>query len=250
MSFVLDRHVLQISGADAARFLGDLISNTLPEKGAITYAALLSPQGKYLFDFFVLRADDGFYIDVAADQAAALKMRLTMYKLRAAVDIADTDLRVSVGQGEPPAGALFDPRHPMLGWRAYGADAQAGDLDWNALYIDQLIPRTGVELIPDQTYILEAGFERLNGVDFKKGCYVGQEVTARMKHKTELNKGLIGVSVAGEVPVDTAIMRADKKIGTVYSNANGLGIAHLRFAQMGDGMSANGLAVSLREDAS
>src|SRR5690606_13582644 len=101
-----------------------------------------------------------------------------------------------------------DPRHPELGWRAYPADPVAfaaglAPLDpaaMVALRIRLGVPETGVELLPEDAYILEMGFERLNGVDFRKGCYVGQEVTARMKHKTELRKGLARVRITGEAP--------------------------------------------------
>ena len=249
MSFVIDREVLRVSGGDATRFLGDLISNNLPAPGEIQYAALLSPQGKYLFDFFVIAEEGAYLIDVDRAEAAALSMRLTMYKLRADVQIENSDLKLSVGQGDVPTGAFLDPRDARLGWRAYGDAATDGGVDWNAEYVAHVIPRTGVELISDKSYLLEAGFERLNGVDFKKGCYVGQEVTARMKHKTELNKGVIGVNVSAEMPVGTPITREGKGIGTLYSQAGGQGIAHLRFAQIGADMMAGEARVSLREDA-
>ena len=91
------------------------------------------------------------------------------------------------------------------------------------------IPETGVELIPDDSYILECGFDRMGGVDHRKGCYVGQEVTARMKHKTELRKGLATVSVAGAAPIGTEIMAGDKSAGTLFTQAGGQAIAYLRF---------------------
>jgi tRNA-modifying protein YgfZ len=101
------------------------------------------------------------------------------------------------------------------------------------------VPETGVELVPEDTYILEAGFERLNGVDFRKGCYVGQEVTARMKHKTELRKGLARVRVEGTPPPPgTEIVADGKPAGTLYSVADGLGLAHLRFDRAGGAMAA------------
>ena len=244
MSFVLNRKIFSVRGDDASKFLGDLITNNLPDVGGIQYAALLSPQGKYLFDFFVVGQPDGFLLDVDRDVADAFAMRLTMYKLRAEVAIEAADIDVSVGVADAPSDALPDPRSEALGWRLYNARSDVSGLDWNAIYVENCIPRTGVELISDQTYILESGFERLNGVDFKKGCYVGQEVTARMKHKTELRKGLGLVQLSAEVPVGSDIVRDGKLVGTVYSQAKGQGIAYLRFDRMGEGMEANGVSVS------
>ena len=226
-----DRTVLRIGGADAKRFLQDLVTNDLKaaERGLV-YAALLSPQGKYLFDFFLVEDDGGYLLDVKADRAAALAQRLTMYRLRADVTIEGNDLKVNRGLGAPPAGAFADPRHPALGWRSYDAE-KAGDpaIDWTAIRVEHCIPETGVELIPDDSYILEAGFDALHGVDFRKGCYVGQEVTARMKHKTELRKGLRTVQVEGSAPVGSEITTEDgKAVGTLYSQSGGRGIAYLR----------------------
>jgi tRNA-modifying protein YgfZ len=102
-----------------------------------------------------------------------------------------------------------------------------------------------VELVPDETYILEAGFERLHGVDFRKGCYVGQEVTARMKHKTELRKGLVQVRVEGEAPVGTEILADGKPAGTLYTQSGGLGIAHLRLDRAGGTMQAGDARVRM-----
>ena len=130
-------------------------------------------------------------MDVDTDAAATLIPRLNMYKLRAEVTISETDLIVSRGLNDAPEGAFADPRDANLGWRYYGAkDHNTDAVDWDALRVDHKIPEMGREL-DAESYILEMGFEGLNGVDFRKGCYVGQEVTARMKHKTELRKGLV-----------------------------------------------------------
>ncbi len=103
---------------------------------------------------------------------------------------------------------------------------------------------SGVELIPDESYILEAGFERLNGVDFRKGCYVGQEVTARMKHKTELRKGLAVVAVEGAADVGTEITAEGKPVGTLYTRSGDRALAYLRFDRAGTHMAAGGAIVS------
>ncbi|AHM04132.1 Folate-dependent protein for Fe/S cluster synthesis/repair in oxidative stress [Roseibacterium elongatum DSM 19469] len=236
-----NRVVLRIAGSEREHFLHGLVTNDLgsPDDG-LTYAALLTPQGKYLADFFLLNRGDDILLDVHADIAQALAQRLMMYKLRADVVIEDSGLPVARGLGAPPQGAWPDPRHPSLGWRAYGVEGDAPRIDWDAIRVAACIPETGIELIPDDTYILEAGFDRLAGVDHRKGCYVGQEVTARMKHKTELRKGLVTVTVAGSAPAGTAIVDADgRAVGTLYTQANGRGIAHLRYDRAKDGMVAD-----------
>ena len=230
-----DRTALGLTGKDALDFLQGLVSNDLrPLEAApgIVWAALLTPQGKYLADFFVVRRPDGpLLIDIATSLASDTLRRLTMYRLRADVQIAPLSLHVLRGLGLPPEGALPDPRHPALGWRAWsetpGADPS---IDWDAIRVANLIPESGIELIPDTSYILEQGFERLHGVDFRKGCYVGQEVTARMKHKTELRKGLVRLVVDGSAPVGTDILDSEgKPVGTLFTQSGGTGLAQLRF---------------------
>ena len=228
-----DRTVFRITGADRQHFLQGLVTNDVSSlDGRLVYAALLTPQGKYLADFFLTSQDDAILLDVKSDLAGDLARRLTMYRLRAKVAIEPSDLTITRGTGTPPDGALPDPRHPSLGWRAYtgeGGGAGAGETDWEALRVAQCIPETGIELIPDETFILEAGFDRLNGVDFRKGCYVGQEVTARMRHKTELRKGLVTVEITGQAPIGTEILADGKPAGTLFTQAGGRAIAHLRF---------------------
>ncbi len=237
------REVLRATGGDRLEFLQGLVTNDLARLSAgPIYAALLNPQGKYLADFFLVDDPDGVAIllDVDAALAPALLQRLTMYRLRADVRIVPADLCVQRGLGPCPKDAHADPRDPAMGWRRYAeAPAPPSDpVDWDALRVAHAIPASGIELIPDETYILEAGFERLHGVDFRKGCYVGQEVTARMKHKTELRKGLARVTVEGAAPVGTAIAAAGKTVGTLFTQSNGAALAHLRFDRAGPDMRA------------
>lgn len=232
-----DRTVLRFSGADHLAFLNGVISNGIV--GA-SYAAILSPKGKYLFDFILLPADDAILMDIKADRARALIQRLSMYKLRADVVMEDTELNVLQGFEDMPVGAFMDPRADELGWRKYSIE-EADPLStaiWTALRIEHVVPETGIELVPEDTYILEAGFERLNGVDFRKGCYVGQEITARMKHKTELKKGLVQVSVSAETPAGTPILKDGKPAGTLFTNLDRQGLAHLRFDRATGDMTA------------
>lgn len=225
----MTRRILEITGPDALHFLQGLVTNDLHKLDqGLVYAAMLTPQGKYLADFLLSRQGDAIRLDVDASLAPMLLQRLTMYKLRSDVHIAETDLKVWRGTGPAPEGALTDPRHPDLGWRLYGDEAGDDGSDFERIRVTHCIPETGIELTPD-TFILEAGFERLHGVDFRKGCYVGQEVTARMKHKTELRKGLTLVAVHGEASIGSDITTPEgKAAGTLYTQSGGRGIAYLR----------------------
>lgn len=257
---VPDRVVLRLSGPQAREFLQDLVTNDIRKATGdrAVYAALLTPQGKYLSDFIVL-AEGGqdLLVDVARDQAQALGQRLAMYRLRRQVGIEVAPLRVALVWGEAapaaPAGARLveDPRDPRLGWRLYAPDAaaalaatgaeaaEASALD--ALRIAALVPAAGVELTPD-TFILEAGFERLNGVDFRKGCYVGQEIVARMKHKTELRRSLVRVAIEGEAPPPgVEILTAEGRVaGAMGAAAGGEGLAMLRLDRAEGALAAAG----------
>jgi folate-binding protein YgfZ len=229
------RRLVTLTGADALTFLQGLVSNDVRrlDQPGIVYAALLTPQGKYLADFFVVNTGEVLLLDLPEGLADTTLRRLSMYRLRADVQMAPAAFAVTRGTGAPPEGALPDPRHPALGWRHYGAPLPGIYVDWDALRVEHMIPETGIELIPDETFILEAGFEALNGVDFRKGCYVGQEVTARMKHKTELRKGLTRLRIEGAAPVGTPILMEDgREAGTLYTQSGGRALAHMRFDRM------------------
>ena len=237
------RTILRVTGGDRVGFLQGLVTNDVTR--APVWAALLTPQGKYLADFLIVPDGESLLIDVDARLADDLMRRLAMYRLRSDVQIAPAGLNVSRGTGPAPAGAIPDPRHPALGWRLYGDSAADDGTDWEAIRVAHCIPETLAELIPNETFPLEAGFERLHGVDFRKGCYVGQEVTARMKHKTELRKGLTTVSVAGEATAGTPILTADgREAGVLHTRAGDRAIAYLRFDRIGAGLTAGGAPVT------
>lgn len=242
----MQRAIVKVSGPDTIRFLQGLVTNDmrkLPDAGVL-YAALLSPQGKYLADFFLVQVEDGVLVDVAAPLSEDLFRRLSLYKLRSAVTIEHIDMPVSRGTGPAPDGALPDPRHPALGWRLYGAALPEDGTDWDALRVAHCIPETGIELVPNDTYILEAGFERLHGADFRKGCYVGQEVTARMHHKTELRKGFATVDLDTPVPFGTDIHAGEVQAGKIFTSTGRQAIAYLRFDRCTGTLRADGVGVT------
>ena len=231
-----ERSIVALSGDgdEQLDFLQSLVTNDVSRAApdTLVYAALLTPQGKYLSDFLVWRTDAGdFRLDVATSLSADLVKRLTMYRLRRPIAIDHEQRDVTAVWGSDPGIGLHDPRHPDLGWRIYDGtsiEAAPGDYDLHRLALG--VPESAIDLVVNDTYVLEAGFERMAGVDFRKGCYVGQEIVARMKHKTELRKGLVPVRLSGNAPVGTVLMSDDgKPAGTLYSNRDGVGIAHLRF---------------------
>ena len=234
--------ILQVTGADRIGFLQNLVTNDVSTPG-LHYTALLTPQGKYLADFFILHQPDDLLIDVASDICPSILARLTMYRLRADVQISEVDIDLCCGLGTIPSGGFADPRNPNLGWRAYGRQ-EAGSIDWPALRVAHIIPEIGIELTPDR-FILEMDFERLGGVDFKKGCYVGQEIVARMKHKTKLRKGLRQIKISGSAPIGTAIIANEKPAGVLYTQHSGLALAYLRFDRIAPEMVAGSAIITL-----
>lgn len=240
----MTRSILKLTGPETRDFLQGLVTNDVAriEEGPV-YAAMLTPQGKYIADFFLVAQGDAVLLDVDAALAAPLVQRLNMYKLRAYVQIEETALNVRRGTGPAPDGAVPDPRHADLGWRLYGDAAGDDGTDFDAVRVAHCIPETGIELTPD-SFILEVGFERLNGVDFRKGCYVGQEVTARMKHKTELRKGLATVEIEGAAPAGTEITMGGKPAGTLFTQSGNRAIAYLRFDRAKGAMQAGDATVT------
>jgi folate-binding protein YgfZ len=255
-----DRTVLRIAGAEARSFLQGLLTNDLdtlsPE--VPLYAGLLSPQGKALFDMLLYAGDEGsVLVDVAADRAPALAKRLSMYRLRKAVTIEPTDLAVFAGWNGGEVGHTADPRFPGLGARwigvGEGTAAREGTGNAGADAYDAHRLAIGVpgsaDIGEDQLLWLETGADLLNGVSFTKGCYVGQENTARMHHRDKVRRRLVPVRLAGD-PGDGSVRdAAGRAAGTLRSQRDGLGIVHLRLeAASGALMAGEAVLTVLRPD--
>jgi len=236
---VPDRQIIELKGPDSKKFLQGLVTNDITDdKRSLKYSAMLNPQGKYLFDFFIFTAEPNrFLIDISSKVFEPFLKRLNMYKLRSNVTLSPLCGDVLVGFMDTPDYALRDPRSKEMGWRGYRFENDRSSkfnfLDQNffdELRVKLMIPETGIELVREKTYILEAGFERLNGVSFSKGCYVGQEVTARMKHKTELQKGLAKVRVVGDLATsDLSISVNENSVGHLLTRSKETAIAYIRF---------------------
>ncbi|BAK68306.1 aminomethyltransferase [Sphingobium sp. SYK-6] len=194
-----DRSIVRVGGPEARSFLQGLLTQdvlTLAQ-GAPRYAGLLSPQGKALFDM-ILWADpaggEDVLIDCEAARADALVKRLSLYRLRRPVTLAIEPALAVHWSAEPHAGGAPDPRHPALGWRwlALAGDGDASEA-FRACRLGQGISEGAAELGEDKTLWLECNAEELNGVDYAKGCYIGQENTARMHYRNKVNRRLVVV---------------------------------------------------------
>jgi folate-binding protein YgfZ len=255
-----DRGVLRITGEDRRAFLQGLVSNDINKVGPdrVVYAALLSAQGKYLHDFFIVEIGNAFFLDTEATRLADLKRRLLLYKLRASAEIVDASEQFVVAVlfgddalpacGLPPEpgaaarignGAIYvDPRLAGLGARLLLPRGEpfpiTGVSNSDAAAYDRLrlslgIPDGSRDLGIDKAILLEAGFDELNGVDWQKGCYVGQELTARTKYRGLIKKRLVPVTIDGPVPAaGSPIMLGARDAGEMRSSRDGIGIALLR----------------------
>ena len=239
-----DRAVIALSGQDARTLLQGLITNDIeglaPDRAL--YAALLTPQGKILFDFIIAEGDGAVLLDCAADSADALAKRLTMYRLRAKVEIQRRDqLMVMAGwDGERlPDPAFRDPRLAALGTRSIMAAAEApaptaATEAYHKHRLDLGVPEAG-DFGQDRMFALDADLDELNGVDFKKGCYVGQELTARMKHRGTARKRLLPIASAdgSALPApDTVVTAGGKSVGEITSAYGPRGFALIRLDRL------------------
>lgn len=252
-AFLDDRAVIAISGPEARDFLQGLVTNDIagglaPGRGL--YTALLSPQGKILFDFLVTEGEGALLLDVARQSSEALLKKLKMYKLRAKVEIElRPQLGVYVGlQGHPDnrptpyadrAVSFPDPRQAALGVRSIGARAEMpanlpGPDQYHAARLELGVPEA-LDFGFEKIFALDAGLEELQGVSFTKGCYIGQELTSRMKHRATARKRILIVTADGPLPAPgTAVTRAGSEIGELISNHGTRGFALIRLDRLED----------------
>ena len=272
-SLLEGRAVLCVRGPEAGKFLQGLITNDIGKaQGAkAIHAGLLSPQGKVLFDFFVVADGDGFLLDVAQAQADELSKRLGFYRLRAQVEIeAEPGIGVAAAWGGAPrpaqTGIVYtDPRLAELGHRmivpkaAVIADfgcAGAPEDEYHALRIKLGVPEGGRDYAFGDVFPHEALFDQLNGVDFAKGCYVGQEVVSRMEHRGTARKRIVPVEGEAELPASgTSIEAGAATIGTLGSVSGKAGLALIRLDRAeqalagGKELTAGGVRLRLRRPA-
>ncbi len=275
------RALVRVSGPDWRSFLQGLITNDVEDLGVgeARFAALLTPQGKFLADMFVVASEDGALLDVQAIQRDDLIRRLTIYRLRAKVEIAADDRPVfaafsplsaspanagvqmtesqgpqiegldDLDPGVPPESGIWvaDPRLAELGWRGYGeVEADAGEDAYHAHRLTLGVPDPARDCIPDRTYPIEADCDLLNGIDFKKGCFVGQETTSRMKRRGQIKNRMLPLTFDGPPPAFGAeVLAGDLRAGEVLSGDEGRAMALLRLDRIDGSLTVEGRPVEV-----
>ena len=258
------RALISVGGEDRRTFLQGLVSNDVTKAGETTaiYGAFLTAQGKFLHDFILAERGETLLLEAESARRADFIKRLSLYKLRTKVTISPVDdLRVFAVVGDDAAkafgltehagiaapfagGVVFvDPRLPAAGLRAWlpegGADALAdagfiaADAEqWDAHRIALGLPDGSRDMAPDKAILLENGFDELGGVDWKKGCYMGQELTARTKYRGLIKKRLMPVEIIGPAPeAGTPILLGESEAGEMHSHSGSLGLAMIRLEQ-------------------
>lgn len=277
---ILDhRGLITVGGGDRREFLQGLISNDVMRASAehAIWAAFLTPQGKYLHDFFMIEIGETLYLDCeGGDRLMDFGKRLSKYKLRSKIDLgvaagfsvvalwgegaaAALSLAQESGAGRPmESGAIYrDPRLPAAGARAVLPTARVSEIleplgfaattpeDYDGMRIGLGLPDGTKDMVVEKTILLEANFDALNGVDWEKGCYMGQELTARTKYRGLIKKRLMPVTIEGAAPpAGTPLMLDGKEAGEMRSSRDGLGIALIRLDRIADG----GPALKLEAD--
>jgi folate-binding protein YgfZ len=262
------RAVVALSGPDLSPFLQGLISNDVEKTGdnQAIWAALLTPQGKFLHEFILAPWGDGLLLDCEAERRTDLIARLRRYRLRAKVELAEAEFLVAACYGPEalpalalPATpgacrafeggvALVDPRRAALGARLLLPQAAAAEIlekhfsaglpaDYDRLRMTEGVPDGSRDMEVDRAILLENGFDELNGVDWHKGCYIGQELTARTKHRALIKKRLLPVQIDGALPDpgpngEIEIRKNGKPAGVLRSHASGFGLALLRLERL------------------
>ncbi len=255
-----DRGVVKVSGDDARRFLNGLVTNDMEKvtPGSAQFAALLTPQGKIVSDFIIAEAlpqdGGGFFLDCPRALAAMLVEKLNFYKLRAKVLVEDRSDTLGVvafwdGIGQSDVGLSYaDPRLPALGTRTIippdlAAEAAAnlgatlaGHEAYNAHRIALGVPRGGEDFAYGDTFPHEADMDQLGGVDFDKGCYVGQEVVSRVEHRSSARSRVVPMAYEFAPISGLPVMAGEKEVGTLMSAAKGRGLALVRLDRVADAL--------------
>ncbi len=276
MALLSDRGVVRVAGEDAEKLLQGVVANdmALLTRQAAIHSVLLTPQGKILFEFFVVKAPDGFLLETGSGQVAGLVKRLGMYKLRAKVTITDAsaEYRVIVVWGPSPQSpggttgtiSYADPRLPTLGLRiladaGFASDVaaatnglDASEQDYHAHRITLGVPEAGKDYVLGDAFPHEANMDLLNGISFTKGCFVGQEVVSRMHHRAAARKRIVVVEAQAPLQPGSDILAGTATIGRVGSVAGNRALALLRHDRAteakdkGEPLKAAGAAIEVR----
>ncbi len=235
-----DRAVVRIAGPDAETLLQNVVTSDMDRVGShgSGYGALLTPQGKILWDFVLHRMAEGFAADLRAGEAEAFARRLSLYRLRAKVEIAAApELAVFAEWGEREREAPADPRLAALGSRwvapkgSVATDASAAD--WHRHRVALAVPEGGIDFVFGDAFPFDAGMDSLNGVAFDKGCYIGQEVVSRMRHRGTARRRIVALHATGPLPEPGAeILAGERPLGRLGSSLEGKGIGLVRLDRL------------------
>jgi tRNA-modifying protein YgfZ len=238
-----ERGVIAVEGDDRVAFLQGLVSNDIESvrPGQAVWTALLTAQGKWLADFFVFSDGGILLLDCESAQIPMLIQRLSRYRLRMKASLrAVPDLGVYVAwPTRPTVGGIAspDPRLPNFAWRILSGEPLSVSVtpdDWDRYRLEAGLPEGSKDLEPDRSVLLEAGFDELGGVSWSKGCYMGQELTARTKYRGLVKRRLVPVFVDGALPpVGTVVLKDGMDVGTMRSGRDGIGLASLRLDALG-----------------
>ena len=228
----LTRTIFRLSGEQVEPWLSGLITNSLTQD--MSFAALLTPQGKIIADFFITREGKDLLLDTAEKFGPDLLKRLKLYKMRAAIEITDISAShdvYAIWEGEGEEGHA-DPRHGSLGRRLISADYMDTEGDYNAHRLSLGVVDSAYDFETATTFPADANMELMNGMDFKKGCFIGQEVVSRMKRMTTVKKRLRGLILEGPAKTGDKIMAGERVIGEVYHAQGKLGIGLIRLDRL------------------
>ena len=249
------RALIRVSGPDARPFLHNLLTQDVETlaPGELRFGALLSPPGRLLFDLFLWVEADAVVLDAATDRRDALLQRLAMYKLRALVAVeADERPVLAAWGGDLPEGFMADPRAPGLGGRCAAGEpaTNASEDDYNAHRLSCGVPDPAADAPSDRTYPIEANFDLLNGIDFQKGCYVGQETTSRMKRRGTIKTRMLPIAFDGPPPPFGAeVLNGELRAGEVLSGRDGSAMALLRLDRLEGVLTVEGRDLTVRRPA-
>ncbi|KPF76474.1 glycine cleavage system protein T [Brevundimonas sp. AAP58] len=244
------RALIRVAGPDTRPFLHNLLTQDVEtlKPGELRFGAMLSPPGRLLFDLFLWGKDDAVVLDVAAERRDALMVRLGMYRLRAQVEITADDRPVFASWPGVAEGFVGDPRLAALGGRALGERTANADEDvWAAHRLAVGVPDPTRDGGQDLRYPIEANFDLLNGIDFGKGCFVGQETTSRMKRRGEIKKRMLPITFDGPPPPEGAeVLNGELRAGEVLTGRDGGAMALMRLDRLEGALTVEGRAVTVR----
>ena len=255
LAHLRSRALVAVRGPDCRSFLQGLLTQdveTLAD-GEWRYAALLSPQGRLLYDMFLIGRTDAVLLDLPAAHRHNVVQRLSLYRLRAKVEIAPEEGGVfALWNAAAMPGWTADPRLPALGLRAVGLQTpaapgavEADEEDYDALRLAHGVADTGRDALAENTYPIEANLDLLHGIDFKKGCFIGQETTSRMKRRGQIRSRLLPVEMEGPAPTSgTEVLAGTLRAGEIVGGRDGRALALLRLDRIaGQALTADGRTV-------